>query len=200
MSKPVRVVAGIAIPFGAANVDTDVIIPARWMKITTRRGLGQGTFEALRGKPGSIFDVERNHGAPILIAGENFGCGSSREHAVWGLLDMGVRAIVAPSFADIFAGNCAKNGLVAVTLRKPFIDRLMAIAAFATMTIDIEELVLTTDQDDRFEFAMDTFRRRCLMDGLDEIALIDIHRHAIDAWEERMSAKRPWSRRAALQP
>ena len=107
--EPVRQVEGRAYPFGMKNVDTDIIIPAHWLKTVTREGLGRGAFEALRKDPANIFDDPSHEGAPIIIAGDNFGCGSSREHAAWALLDMGVKAVIAPSFSDIFSSNAFKN-------------------------------------------------------------------------------------------
>ena len=126
---PVDHVEGRAIPFGRKNVDTDLIIPARWLKTVTRLGLGRGAFEALREDPDNVFDSPEFKGAPILIAGDNFGCGSSREHAAWALLDMGVKAVIAPSFSDIFAGNAFKNGILTVVLPQEQVDRLMEVAA-----------------------------------------------------------------------
>ena len=126
--EPLREVEGRAIPYGAKNVDTDVIIPAHWLKTITREGLGRGAFETVRTQPGNVFDDPDFAGAPILIAGDNFGCGSSREHAAWALLDMGVRAVVAPSFSDIFASNAFKNGVLAVELPQEQVDRLLEIA------------------------------------------------------------------------
>jgi 3-isopropylmalate/(R)-2-methylmalate dehydratase small subunit len=126
--KPINHVAGTAIPFGAKNVDTDVIIPAHWLKTITREGLGKGAFEAIRAEEGNIFDTERNKGAPILIAGDNFGCGSSREHAAWALLDMGITCVIAPSFSDIFSGNAFKNGILTVVLPQEAVDRLLEVA------------------------------------------------------------------------
>ena len=123
--EPVSTIEGRAIPLGAKNVDTDVIIPAHWLKTVTREGLGKGAFESLRGQPGNPFDDPDFAGAPILIAGDNFGCGSSREHAAWALLDLGIRAVIAPSFSDIFAGNAFKNGILAVSLPQEQVDRLL---------------------------------------------------------------------------
>ena len=114
--QKVREVEGRAIPFGAANVDTDIIIPAHWLKTITREGLGRGAFETLREDPDNIFDSDEYAGSPILIAGDNFGCGSSREHAAWALRDLGITAVIAASFSDIFAGNAFKNGIVTVHL------------------------------------------------------------------------------------
>ena len=112
--EPIQQVSGRAYPWGAKNIDTDIIIPAHWLKTTTREGLGKGAFESVRAVPGNLFDDPRYAGAPILVAGENFGCGSSREHAAWALADMGIKAVIAPSFSDIFSGNAFKNGIVTV--------------------------------------------------------------------------------------
>jgi 3-isopropylmalate/(R)-2-methylmalate dehydratase small subunit len=183
---------GIAIPFGQANVDTDIIIPARWLKALTRKGLGAGAFEALRADPGNVFDQPRYRGAPILLAGANFGCGSSREHAPWALADMGVRVVIAPSFADIFAGNAFKNGLLLVELPQEAVDRLMAVAPEAELTVDLEAQTVTTPLGDRFSFTIDPFRRECLLAGRDEIALTELEEPAIAAYEARLAAERPW--------
>ena len=190
---------GIAVPFGAANVDTDVIIPSRYLKTVTRAGLGAGAFDTIRADPGNIFDTARNAGAPILIAGDNFGCGSSREHAPWALADMGFRVVIAPSFADIFAGNAYKNGMVLVTLPQEAIDRLMVVAADATITVDLENQVVTTDYQDRFTFAVDPFRKAALLSGQDEIGLTLTMAPAIAAYEARLAAERPWVAGAAAR-
>lgn len=187
-----RSVRGIAVPFGANNVDTDMIIPSRWMKTISRTGLGAGAFESFRADPYNVLDSPRNRGAPILIAGDNFGCGSSREHAPWALLDMGFRAVIASSFADIFAGNCARNGLALVELPSSQIDRLMEIADAAMITVDLEQNVVATDQGDRFPFTMDPFRRHCMLNGLDEIDLIGGQEAAVTAYEVGLRATRPW--------
>ncbi len=189
---PFTRLTGIAIPFGQANVDTDIIIPARWLKALTRKGLGAGAFEALRADPGNVFDQPRYRGAPILIAGANFGCGSSREHAPWALADMGVRVVIAPSFADIFAGNAFKNGLLLVELPQDAVDRLMAVALEAELTVDLETQAVTTPLGDRFSFTIDPFRRECLLAGRDEIALTELEEPAIAAYEARLAAERPW--------
>ena len=122
--QPFTTLSGQAIPFGAANIDTDVIIPARFLKTISRAGLGKGAFAALRENPDNVFDAHA--GAPILIAGHNFGCGSSREHAPWALGDLGIRVVISSGFADIFAGNAFKNGLLLVTLSPDAVDRLLA--------------------------------------------------------------------------
>ena len=190
--EPVRHVEGRAIPFGAANIDTDIIIPAHWLKTTSREGLGRGAFESLRENPDNIFDSEEFSGAPILIAGDNFGCGSSREHAAWALRDLGITAVIAPSFSDIFAGNAFKNGIVTVVLPQEQIDRLMEVAQTDPVTVDLENQVVTTPFQDRFEFAIDPFRKQCLMEGLDEIGLTLAREAAIGDYEQRRATQMPW--------
>ena len=190
--KPVRSVEGRAIPFGAANVDTDIIIPAHWLKTITREGLGRGAFETLREDPDNIFDSEEFSGSPILIAGDNFGCGSSREHAAWALRDMGITAVIAPSFSDIFAGNAFKNGIVTVSLPQDAIDWLMEVAATDPVSIDLENQTVTTPFQDRFIFEVDPFRKQCLMEGLDEVGLTLARDASISTYEQRQSAQMPW--------
>jgi 3-isopropylmalate/(R)-2-methylmalate dehydratase small subunit len=190
--KAVRYVEGRAYPFGRNNVDTDLIIPARWLKTVTREGLGRGAFEAIRGEDGNVFDDPRWAGAPIVIAGDNFGCGSSREHAAWALLDMGVKAVIAQSFSDIFAGNAFKNGILTVALPQQAIDRLMEVAETDPISIDLEHQVVTTPFQDRFTFEIDPFRKHCLIEGLDEVALTMTRRSQIEAYEARMRAEQPW--------
>lgn len=184
---------GVAVPFGQANVDTDVIIPARFLKTVTRTGLGKGAFAALREDPDNIFDQPRNLGAPILIAGDNFGCGSSREHAPWALADMGFRVVIAPSFADIFASNAFKNGMLLVALPKAEVDRLLGIASEHEITVDLENQVVTTPFQDRFAFEIDPFRKTCLLSGLDEIGLTTQMEADIAAYEARLKQERPWA-------
>ena len=186
--EPVKEVSGRGYPWGAKNVDTDVIIPAHWLKTITRAGLGRGAFETVRAQPGNIFDDPAYAGAPILIAGDNFGCGSSREHAAWALADMGVRAVIAPSFSDIFSGNAFKNGIVTVALPQQAVDRLLAVAEDHPVTIDLETMTVTTPFQDRFAFDLDPFRRRCLMEGLDEIGLTLARDAAITGYEAATAA------------
>lgn len=190
--EPVRQVQGRAYPWGAKNIDTDVIIPAHWLKTTTREGMGRGAFETVRAEPGNIFDDPRYAGAPILIAGENFGCGSSREHAAWALGDMGVKAVIAPSFSDIFSGNAFKNGIVTVVLPQAAIDRLIEVARTDPITVDLETMTVTTGFQDRFAFELDPFRRDCLMQGLDEIGLTLAKDTAISNYEADVQQSRPW--------
>ena len=189
---PVRKVEGRAYPWGAKNVDTDVIIPAHWLKTISRAGLGKGAFETVRAQPGNIFDDPRYAGAPILIAGDNFGCGSSREHAAWALMDMGVQAIIAPSYSDIFSGNAVKNGIVPVVLPQEAIDRLVEVAKTDDVTVDLETMTVTTPFQDRFEFSIDPFRRQCLMEGLDEVGLTLARDTAISKYESAVANDRPW--------
>lgn len=190
--EPVTRVQGRAYPWGAKNIDTDIIIPARWLKTTTREGLGQGAFESVRAEPGNVFDDPRYVGAPVLIAGENFGCGSSREHAAWALGDMGVQAVIAPSFSDIFSGNAFKNGIVAVVLPQEAVDRLVEVARDNPITVDLETMTVTTPFQDRFAFVMDPFRRDCLMQGLDEIGITLARSEAIGGYEGAVAQARPW--------
>ena len=190
--NPVTVVEGTAYPFGRKNVDTDVIIPAHWLKTITRAGLGRGAFETVRTEPGNVFDDPAYAGAPILIAGDNFGCGSSREHAAWALGDMGVRAVIAPSFSDIFSGNAFKNGIVPVVLPQEAIDRLVEVARDSEITVDLETMTVTTPFQDRFSFDLDPFRRDCLMQGLDEIGLTLARDTAISKFEMGAAESRPW--------
>ncbi len=193
----VDIVAGRAIPFGAKNVDTDVIIPAHWLKTVTREGLGEGAFETVRARPGNVFDRPEFAGAPILIAGDNFGCGSSREHAAWALLDRGIRVVIAPSFSDIFSGNAFKNGILAVELPPEQVDRLLQVAQTDPVTVDLDSQTVTTPFQDRFAFAIDPFRKECLLKGLDEIGLTLARNAAIDRFEDRLRSDRPWLAPAA---
>ena len=196
--QPFTTLSGQAIPFGAANIDTDVIIPARFLKTISRAGLGKGAFSVLRENPDNVFD--NNVGAPILITGDNFGCGSSREHAPWALADLGIRVIISAGFADIFAGNAFKNGLLLVTLPQDQVGRLLELARDGqAITIDLENQVVTTPFQDRFSFAMDPFRKHCLVGGLDEIGLTMAMTDGIAAHEARLAADRPWIAGAAAR-
>jgi 3-isopropylmalate/(R)-2-methylmalate dehydratase small subunit len=190
--QPINHVAGRAIPFGRKNVDTDVIIPAHWLKTITREGLGRGAFEALRQAPSNIFDTPEFAGAPILIAGDNFGCGSSREHAAWALLDMGLKCVIAPSFSDIFSGNAFKNGILTVALPQEAIDRLMEVAQTDPIDVDLETQTVTTPFQDRFTFDIDPFRKHCLLEGLDEVGLTMAQGDAIGAYEGKAKSELPF--------
>ena len=188
----VNIIEGKAYPWGQKNVDTDIIIPAAWLKTVTREGLGRGAFETVRSVPGNIFDDPAYAGAPILIAGDNFGCGSSREHAAWAINDLGIRAVIAPSFSDIFSGNAFKNGLLTVVLPQDVIDRLIEVAKDQPISIDLEQQMVTTPFQDRFAFEIDPFRKMCLMDGLDEIGLTLGEDAQIGAYEVQRAAAHPW--------
>ncbi|MEM7690302.1 MAG: 3-isopropylmalate dehydratase small subunit [Pseudomonadota bacterium] len=190
---PLKTVTGQAYPFGQKNVDTDVIIASKWLKTIARDGLGKGAFESIREGGHSVFDDPAYAGSPILIAGDNFGCGSSREHAAWAIGDMGIRAILAPSYSDIFSGNAVKNGILPVVLPQAAIDRLMEVAAEGSpITVDLETQSVTTEYQDRFTFEIDPFRKHCLLNGLDEVALT-LERHVqIGTFEARRKSSQSW--------
>nr|WP_047169162.1 3-isopropylmalate dehydratase small subunit [Sphingomonas sp. Y57] len=197
--RPFTTLTGIAIPLGQANIDTDIIMPARWLKHVTRSGLGIGAFEALRADPANIFDSPRNKGAPILIAGRNFGCGSSREHACWALADLGVRCIIAPDFADIFAGNAVKNGILLVELPEAAIAQLLRAAASEEITVDLHAQTVTSASVAPQSFNIDPFRRKCLLEGLDDIDLTLAEADYIDMFEAKRAETRPWAEIQARQ-
>ncbi len=190
--SPVNIIEGKAYPFGLKNIDTDVIIPAEWLKTVSRSGLGRGAFESIRANPDNIFDNSDYAGAPILIAGDNFGCGSSREHAAWALGDMGIEAVIAPSFSDIFSSNAFKNGILTVVLPQEAIDRLMEVAKTDPIHVDLDSQTVTTPFQDRFSFEIDPFRKNCLANGLDEIGLTMAMDQKISNYEKRASAAWPW--------
>lgn len=191
--EPLNRVEGRAIPLGLKNVDTDIIIPAKWLKTISRDGLGAGAFETLRAEPGNVIDDPAYAGAPLLIAGDNFGCGSSREHAAWALGDLGIRVVIAPSFSDIFSGNAVKNGILPVVLPQDAVDRLLAVArAGDPITVDLESETVTTPYQDRFPFTLDPFRRECLLNGLDEVGLTMARDEAIGTFEATRTSGQPW--------
>ena len=176
---------GRAIPLPYSNIDTDFIIAAEHLKTIRRSGLGRHAFAELRKLPSNPFDDPAYDGAPIVIALENFGCGSSREHAAWALADLGVRAVIAPSFSDIFAGNAFKNGIAAIELDVEAVRTLLNAAPKHIITVDLERQTVTTSAGDCFEFTMDNFRRDCLLEGIDEIDLTLVHEPDIRAYELR---------------
>ena len=191
--EPISRVKGRAIPLGAKNVDTDIIIPAKWLKTITREGLGEGAFETIRAVEGNVFDDPAYAGAPILIAGDNFGCGSSREHAAWAMLDLGIKAVIAPSYSDIYSGNAVKNGILPIVLPQEAIDRLLEVAREGhEIDVDLETQTVTTPFQDRFTFDIDPFRKHCLMGGLDEVALTLERQEAITTYETRRTASQDW--------
>jgi len=209
--QPFRTLTGLVAPLDRANVDTDSIIPKQFLKSINRSGFGPNLFDAWRyldrGEPGVenarrpldpdfVLNQPRYQGAQILLAGRNFGCGSSREHAPWALLDYGFRALIAPSFADIFFNNCFKNGLLPIVLSGREVERLFhETAAFPgfRLTIDLEQqTVATTDGKAVFAFEIEPFRKHCLLNGLDEIGLTLTHADQIRAFEAGHKTDQPW--------
>lgn len=193
---------GIAAPMPLVNIDTDMIIPKQFLKTIQRSGLGKNLFDEMR------FDREGNEvadfvlnqpayrSAEILVAGDNFGCGSSREHAPWALLDFGIRCVISTSFADIFFNNCFKNGILPIILPQEQVDALMADArkgANARVTVDLEAQTVTTSDGQSFGFAVDPHRKHCLMNGLDDIGLTLEKAAAIDSFEAKVATLRPWA-------
>ena len=195
--QAIDTIEGKAYPLGRPNIDTDIIIPAHWLKTVTREGLGKGAFETIRAEPGNVFDDPRYKGAPILIAGDNYGCGSAREHAAWAMADMGIRAVIAPGFSDIHAGNAFKNGILTVVLPQEQVDRLLEVAKEHPIAIDLDAQTVTTPYQDRFRFEIDAFRKDCLLKGLDEIGITLELDAAIAAHEAKMHAEAPWVEGAA---
>jgi 3-isopropylmalate/(R)-2-methylmalate dehydratase small subunit len=192
--KAFRTHTGLVAPLDRANVDTDQIIPKEFLKRIERTGFGEFLFYDWRRKPDRTLDPDfvlnqsRYHGASILVADRNFGCGSSREHAPWALDDFGFRAIIAPSFADIFANNCVKNGLLTVVLPEAQVAAIMKRAQEIDgyrATVDLEKLQVRDDSGFTAAFAMDDFNRRCLLEGLDDIGLTLQHEAEITAHEAR---------------
>jgi 3-isopropylmalate/(R)-2-methylmalate dehydratase small subunit len=209
--EPFRVVTGIVAPLDRANVDTDAIIPKQFLKSIKRSGFGANLFDAWRyldhGEPGMdssrrplnpafVLNEPRYRGAQILLARRNFGCGSSREHAPWALIDYGFRAVIAPSYADIFHNNCYKNGLLPIVLTETQVDRLFAaVNAFPgfRLTIDLErQQVASEDGALAFEFEVEPFRKHCLLNALDDIGLTLQHADAIRTFEAKRLADEPW--------
>jgi 3-isopropylmalate/(R)-2-methylmalate dehydratase small subunit len=190
------VVNGLVAPLDRANVDTDQIIPKRYLSSIQRTGFGQGLFADWRKDPSFVLNQPQYKGATILLSRKNFGCGSSREHAPWALVDYGFRAVIAPSFADIFFTNSFKNGFLPVALREDEVERLFHdCAAFPgfRLVIDLEQqTVSSTDGSKVMRFEIDPFRKYCLLNGLDEIGLTLRHADKIRAFEERRKAQQPW--------
>ena len=192
---------GIAAPLPLINVDTDMIIPKQFLKTIKRSGLGVNLFDEMRYRedgsenPDFVLNRPAYRAAEILIAGDNFGCGSSREHAPWAIKDFGIRVIVAPSYADIFHNNCFKNGILPIALPQEQVDALMSDAekgANARMTVDLEAQTITSSDGAVYGFEIDPFRKRCLLEGLDEIGLTLEKAAAIDGFEAATARSRPW--------
>ncbi len=200
--QPFTKLTGIAAPLPVANIDTDKIIPAHHLKTIKRTGLGVHLFETLRyhddGSEREDFVLNRDpyRKAEILIGGENFGCGSSREHAPWALLDFGIRCVIAPSFAEIFFHNCFKNGVLPIVLEPEQIELLLREADGAenpVFTVDLEQQHIRRPiGNELFAFEVDAFRKHCLLNGLDGIGITEQKAAAIDAYEEKHQAERPW--------
>ncbi len=192
---------GIAAPMPLVNIDTDMIIPKQFLKTIKRSGLGKNLFDEMRftqdGKeiPDFVLNQPAYRNAEILVAGDNFGCGSSREHAPWALLDFGIRAVISTSFADIFYNNCFKNGILPIVLPQDTVDILMEDArkgANARMTVDLESQTVTSSDGQSFSFEIDPFRKHCLLNGLDDIGLTLEKVSAIDTFETAAAQARPW--------
>ena len=192
---------GVAAPMPLVNIDTDMIIPKVFLKTIKRSGLGVNLFDEMRydREGNEIADFVLNkpayRQAEIIVAGDNFGCGSSREHAPWALKDFGIRAIVSTSFADIFFNNCFKNGILPIVLPQEDVDKLMDDAqrgANAQVTIDLENQVITGPDGGEITFEVDAFRKHCLLNGLDDIGLTLEKKPAIDAFEAKAAVARPW--------
>jgi len=203
-------ITGIVAPMDRANVDTDAIIPKQFLKSIQRTGFGPNLFDEWRyldvGEPGKdnsqrplnpdfVLNQPRYQGASILLARENFGCGSSREHAPWALLDYGFRVIIAPSFADIFFNNCFKNSILPIVLDEETVDRLFREVAANEgyqLTVDLQAQTITTQGGEVIPFEVDAFRKYCLLNGLDDIGLTLQHVDEIRAYEERRQQEAPW--------
>ena len=208
--KSFTVHTGLAAPMDRANVDTDLIIPKQFLKSIKRSGFGPNLFDELRymdeGQPGQDcsgrplnpdfpLNFERYQGASVLLARENFGCGSSREHAPWALEDYGFRSVIAPSYADIFFNNCFKNGVLPIVMDEDVVDRLFE-EMYATegyeLTVDLLAQVVRTPSGEEIGFEVDAFRKHCLVEGLDDIGLTLQSADAIHAYEERSREQSPW--------
>lgn len=192
---------GVAAPLPMINVDTDMIIPKQFLKTIKRSGLGKNLFDEMRYDdngneiPDFVLNKPAYRNAQILVSGDNFGCGSSREHAPWSLLDFGIRCVIAPSFADIFYNNCFKNGILPIRLPQEDVDKLMADAergANATVTIDLEKQEITGPDGGCIKFEVEEFRKHCLLNGLDDIGLTLQKADAINAFEAKRAASQPW--------
>jgi 3-isopropylmalate/(R)-2-methylmalate dehydratase small subunit len=192
---------GVAAPMPAINIDTDKIFPAIRLKTIKRTGLGHILFEEDRYKadgsenPDFVLNQAPYRKAKVIVAGDNFGCGSSREHAPWALLDFGIRCVIAPSFADIFFNNCFKNGILPIALPQPVVDQLMEDAkkgGNAVLSIDLETQTISRPDGEKVHFDIDPFRKHCLVNGLDDIGITEQKTDAIGGYEAKAQAARPW--------
>jgi 3-isopropylmalate/(R)-2-methylmalate dehydratase small subunit len=193
--------SGIAAPMPLVNIDTDMIIPKQFLKTIKRSGLGVHLFDEMRYDqdgneiPDFVLNKPQYRDAQILVAGENFGCGSSREHAPWAIADFGITCVIAPSYADIFYSNCFKNGILPIALPQEQVDVLMKDAekgSNARIEVDLEAQTITSSDGDVFHFEVDPFKKHCLMNGLDDIGLTLEKADAIAGFEAKASTERPW--------
>jgi 3-isopropylmalate/(R)-2-methylmalate dehydratase small subunit len=198
---------GVAAPLPLINVDTDMIIPKQFLKVISRDGLGRGLFDEMRfnqdgsEKPEFVLNQPAYREAKILVTGENFGCGSSREHAPWAILDFGITCVIAPSFADIFYNNCFKNGILPIVLPQADVDKLMDDAergANAIVSVDLAAQEITGPDGGKIRFDIDPFRKHCLLNGLDDIGLTLEKKTSIDSFEAKQQASQPWLYTAAV--
>lgn len=194
--------SGIAAPMPLVNIDTDMIIPKVFLKSIQRTGFGKNLFDEMRyNRDGSeiedfVLNKPQYREAQILVAGDNFGCGSSREHAPWAIADFGIKCVISTSFADIFFNNCFKNGILPVVLPQEQVDILMKDAekgSNARMEVDLEAQTITTSDGEVIAFEVDAFKKHCLMNGLDDIGLTMEKANSIDAYEAKLASERPWA-------
>jgi 3-isopropylmalate/(R)-2-methylmalate dehydratase small subunit len=199
--EPFITLTGVAAPLNMINVDTDMIIPKQYLKTVHRTGLGKALFDEMRHnpdgseKPDFVLNKPAYRQAKILVTGENFGCGSSREHAPWALLDFGIRCVIAPSFADIFYGNCFKNGILPIKLPQAEVDKLMDDAgrgANAVISVDLEKQEIKGPDGGTIKFEIDPFRKQCLLNGWDDIGLTMRTAGKIDSFEKARQLSAPW--------
>jgi len=197
-----RVLEGVAAPLKMINVDTDMIIPKQYLKTIKRSGLGEGLFAEMRyladgsENPDFVLNKPAYRDAKVLVAGDNFGCGSSREHAPWALLDFGIRCVISTSFADIFYNNCFKNGILPIMVSAEDLEKLFDDAergANATLSIDLEKQEIRGPDGGTVRFTIDEFRKHCLLNGLDEIGLTMVKADKIGNYEDDVKSKRPWA-------
>ena len=200
--EPFKKLDGIAAPLNMINVDTDMIIPKQFLKTIRRTGLGKALFDEMRYRadgsenPDFVLNKPAYRKAKILVAGENFGCGSSREHAPWALLDFGIRCVIAASFADIFYNNCFKNGVLPIKVSPEDLDKLFDDAdrgANATLSVDLEKQEIRGPDGGVVKFDIDPHRKHCMLNGLDDIGLTMVKKKAIDSYEAKAKAERPWA-------
>ena len=199
---------GIAAPLPLINVDTDMIIPKQYLKTILRTGLGVALFSEMRyeddgsEKPDFVLNQPAYRDAEILVAGDNFGCGSSREHAPWALLDFGIRCVIAPSFADIFYNNCFKNGILPIVLPQEEVDKLMDDAgrgANARLSVDLESQTIKGPDGGTIAFDVDPFKKHCLLNGLDDIGLTMEKEQSISDFEAKRATRMPWMKADAAR-